>query len=68
MNHPVIERMERTGLPFEFKSPKIKRCSCGCGETVTLSFCHTIYDEQYFVDIFHVATHLKDIGLLQEVG
>jgi hypothetical protein len=68
MNHPLVDRIERFGTPIIRKSPALKRCSCGCGETVSVAFCHTVYEDQYFVDNFHVIAHLKDIGLLQEVG
>jgi hypothetical protein len=68
MNHPLVERTERTGHPFEFKTPKIKRCSCGCGELVASAYAHTIFEDEYFVDNFHVIAHLKNEGMLREVG
>jgi hypothetical protein len=68
MNHPLIERMERFGTPIIRKSPALKRCSCGCGDIVTLGFCHTVFEDEYFIDNFHVIAHLKNEGMLREVG
>ncbi|MDB5054616.1 MAG: hypothetical protein JWM44_2666 [Bacilli bacterium] len=68
MNHPAIDRAERTGYPITIVSPSTKYCSCGCGELVVSSFAYCKYDGEAFVDNFHVLSHLKNIGLLQEVG
>lgn len=68
MNHPLIDRIERTGTPIEYKSPSTKRCSCGCGELVTTTYAYCKYDGEVFVDKFHVIAHLSNEGLYEEVG
>lgn len=43
-------------------------CPCGCKEEVTENYAYTIYDNEPFIDNFHVIEFLKNANLLEEVG
>lgn len=67
MNHPLVDRLERTGQPFIYKSPQTRLCSCGCGELVVTSYSFCKYDGEMFIDKFHVIDYLSKEGLYEEI-
>lgn len=57
------------GIPIRESLPNMLGwCPCGCKEAVTSNYAYVEWDNEYWVDTFHIITYLKKHDDLKEVG
>jgi hypothetical protein len=57
------------GIPIREPLPNMLGwCPCSCGEAVTSNYAYVEWDNEYWVDTFHIIAYLKEKDDLREVG
>jgi hypothetical protein len=71
MVKPLTELPEHTRFGFPIREPlpnMLGWCPCGCKEAITSNYTYVEWDNEYWVDTFHIIAYLKANDDLREVG